>query len=112
MGYQTTAKTDVDSVIPGEAGGMWFLKAPLGTEHLGVTVLELEPGAEGQEHDEADSGQEEVYYVVEGKVDVDMGEETVTLSADEAIRLDPDTTRKLHNHGDERAKLVLAGAPL
>ncbi len=112
MGYQTTVKTDVDSVIPEEAGGMWFLKESLETDQLGVTALELEPGVEGQEHDEADSGQEEVYYVVEGQVDVDMPEETVTLSADEAIRLDPGTTRKLHNSGDERAKLVLAGAPL
>jgi len=112
MGYQTAAKTDADSVIPEEYGGMWFLKGPLESDHLGVSVLELEPGAEGQEHDETGSGQEEVYYVVQGEVDVELGERTVTLSSDEAIRLDPDTTRKLHNRGDERAKLILVGAPL
>jgi len=114
MGYDTAAKADPESVIDEEWGGMWFLKEPLDTDELGITVLELEPGGKGMEHDETDSGQEEVYYVVEGSVDVDLpdADETVTLESDEAIRLDPGETRQIHNRGDERAKLVLVGAPL
>lgn len=112
MGYTTTAKTDAESVVPSEWGGMWFLKDDLDAAELGVTVLELEPGGKGKEHDETGSGQEEVYYVVEGTVDVDLDGETVTLESEEAIRLDPDQRRQIHNRGDERATLVLAGAPL
>lgn len=114
MGYDTVAKTDPESVIDDEWGGMWFLKEKLGTEELGISVLELEPDGKGMEHDESDSGQEEVYYVVEGTIDVDLADadETVTLEADEAIRLDAEETRQIHNRGDERAKLVLVGAPL
>ena len=114
MGYDTAAKTDPESVVPEDAGGMWFLKEELESDHLGVSVLELEPGAEGMEHDETDSGQEEIYFVVGGTVDVELtdADETVTLEADEAIRLDPEESRKIVNSGDERAKLVLAGAPL
>lgn len=112
MGYDTAARTDVESVVPEEYGGMWFLKEALDTTELGVTVLELEPGAKGKEHDESGTGQEEVYYVVEGTVDIDLDGETETLTGGEAIRLDPGQTRQIHNRGDERATLVLAGAPL
>jgi len=112
MGYDTAARTDVESVVPEEYGGMWFLKEALDTTELGLSVLELEPGAKGKEHDETGTGQEEVYYVVEGTVDIDLDGETETLSGGEAIRLDPDQRRQIHNRGDERATLVLAGAPL
>ncbi|WP_247729813.1 cupin domain-containing protein [Halovivax limisalsi] len=112
MGYDTAATSDVESVIPDEAGGMWFLKDALDTDHLGVTVLELEAGQAGKPHDESETGQEEVYYVVDGTVAVDLEPETVTLEAGEAIRLDPEERRQLENTGSEPATLVLAGAPL
>ncbi|MFU8867797.1 cupin domain-containing protein [Natronococcus sp.] len=112
MGYDTASRSDVESIIPENAGGMWFLKEALGTDELGLTVLELEPGVEGKEHDEIETGQEEVYYVVEGRVDVEVDGETVSLEGGDAIRLDPEETRQIHNGGDERATLVLAGAPL
>jgi len=114
MGYDTASKTDPESVIDDTLGGMWMLKAPLEADELGISVLELEPGSQGMEHDETDSGQEEVYYVVKGTVDIELpdADETVTLEADEVIRLDPGEPRQIHNRGDERAKLVLVGAPL
>lgn len=117
MGYDTAAKTDPESVVPDEFGGMWFLKEELDADHVGITVLELAPAGEGKPHDETETNQEEVYYVVEGEVAVDLfddGEvdETVHLEADEAIRLDPEERRQLRNDGNERAKLVLVGAPL
>lgn len=112
MGYETAAKTDAESVIPAEFGGMWFLKGPLEAANVGLTVLELEAGAAGKEHDEAKSGQEEIYYVLEGHVEVTIGSETETLGPDEAIRIDPDESRKIENTGAEPAKLVLVGAPL
>lgn len=49
-----------------------------------------------------------MYYVVEGSV----GEETVSLEGGDPIRLDPEESREIHNRGDERATLVVAGAPL
>jgi len=112
MGYDTAHRSEVESVVPGEYGGMWFLKDVLDASELGLTVLELEPEAKGKEHDHSGDGQEEIYYVVEGEVDVELGDETVTLDGGSAIRLDSDQTRQIHNHGNVRATLVLAGAPL
>jgi mannose-6-phosphate isomerase-like protein (cupin superfamily) len=112
MGYNKASTEDVDSVVPEEYGGMWFLRDELGAKRLGVTVLELEPGAKGKEHNHEGDGQEEVYLVVEGDVDVDLpdSDQTVTLGEDEAVRLDADETRQIFNRGDVRAKLALAGA--
>ncbi|MDY7081307.1 MAG: cupin domain-containing protein [Halobacteria archaeon] len=120
MGYKKASTDDVDSVVPDEWGGMWFLKGELDTQHIGFTVLELEPGGKGKEHDHSEDGQEEVYYVAEGQIDIELGDgdgdgdevTTVTLQEDEAIRVDAEETRQLHNRGDKRAKLVIVGAPL
>ncbi|MDG5757952.1 cupin domain-containing protein [Natronococcus sp. A-GB1] len=112
MGYDTASKTDVESVVPEEYGGMWFFKDALETDELGLTVLELEPGGKGKEHDETHTGQEEVYYVVEGSINVEVDGETMSLEGGDAIRLGSEETRQIHNSGDERATLVLAGAPL
>jgi len=112
MGYDVAHRSETESVVPEEYGGMWFLKEPLNASELGLTVLELEPNAKGKQHDHSEDGQEEIYYVVEGEVDVELGDEIITLERGEAIRLDPGQRRQIHNHGDERATLVLAGAPL
>ncbi|QFU81620.1 cupin domain-containing protein [Natronorubrum aibiense] len=113
MGYDTATKTDPESVVPEEFGGMWFLKDELETDHLGFSILELEPGGKGKAHDETESGQEEIYHVVAGTVDIELGDgdETVTLEEDDLVRLDPEERRQIFNRGDERAKLVLVGAP-
>jgi mannose-6-phosphate isomerase-like protein (cupin superfamily) len=112
MGYDTAHKTDAESVVPEEFGGMWFLKDELSASSLGVTVLELEPGGKGKEHDHGEDGQEEIYYVVSGTVDIHLGGETVTVGPEEAIRVDSNQQRQIENNGDKRATLVLAGAPL
>jgi mannose-6-phosphate isomerase-like protein (cupin superfamily) len=111
MAYDTANTADVDSVVPEEYGGMWFLRDALGCEQLGVTILELEPGGTGKEHDHADEDHEEVYCVVVGELTVDVEGETVTVGENEAIRVDPDTTRQLSNRGEDRVRVVVAGAP-
>lgn len=112
MGYQKASTADVESVVPEEFGGMWFLKDQLDTSEVGVTILELEPDGKGKEHDHGSDGQEEVYVCVDGRIDVEFGDGTVTLDENEAVRVDPEETRQLHNRGDERARLVLVGGPL
>lgn len=115
MGYAKASTDDVDSVVPEEYGGMWFLRDALGARELGVTLMELEPGGKGKRHDHADEGHEEIYFVLGGELTVELGgegdEDTVTLGAEEALRVDPVTTRQLFNRGEEAVRLVIAGAP-
>ena len=111
MGYSTASTGDVDSVMDEEYGGTWC-SGTRSTESLGVSIVELEPDAngKGKAHDHADDGQEEVDLVVDGELDVDLDGETVTLGRGEAIRLSPDQRRQLVDRGDERVGAVLAGA--
>lgn len=117
MGYETASTAEIDSVVPEEFGGMWFFREALGCENLGVTLLELEPGGKGKPHDHGEDGHEEVYLVVDGELTVQVGGTEAdpaaerTLAAGEAIRVDGDTHRQLHNGGDERVRVAIAGAP-
>lgn len=111
MPYETTSVDTVESPLPDDADAdLYMLKDALDTAELGFSVYTLEPGAEGMEHDHTEDDQEEVYYVVEGGVDVDFGVETVALEEGEAIRIDADEQRQVRNR-DHYSKLVLAGAP-
>lgn len=99
---------DYEDVEP-RAPGMYFLRDALDCDHLGVTVLETEPGWEGMEHDHAEDGQEEVYVLVEGAATLTVEGETFDLSAGDAVRLDPEEHRQLET--DEACTFVLVGAP-
>ena len=110
MGYETASTADIDSLIDEAYGGMWMFREALGCESLGISLIELEPGGKGKPHDHEGDGQEEVYLVVDGELDVDLDEETVTLGPGEAVRVVPDQHRQLVNRGDERVRLVAAGA--
>nr|WP_245188665.1 cupin [Halarchaeum rubridurum] len=92
-------------------GEMWMMRDVLDTESLGFTVLALEAGEETMSHDHTDDDLEEVYYVAEGGVDVDFGDRTASLDAEEAIRISPDEERIIRNC-DSFSKLVLVSAPV
>lgn len=111
MSSTVSSPDDVKSVIDDEHGGMWLLRNALDAERLGVTIVELEPGSKGKEHDHTHDGQEEVYVVVDGTVNIDLDDDSVRLSQNQAIRLSPDQTRQIHNRGEETARLVLVGGP-
>ncbi|AZH26191.1 cupin domain-containing protein [Haloplanus aerogenes] len=96
---------DVDPV----GGGLHFLRDSLGCEKLGVSVLDVEAGWSGKAHDHADDGQEEVYVLVEGAATATVDGETVTMSAGDALRVDPAATRQLD--AEESSLFVIAGAP-
>jgi hypothetical protein len=50
--------------------GMFFLRDELNCENLGVTVIDVDAGWSGMEHDHEDRGHEEVYVVVEGSITI------------------------------------------
>lgn len=111
MGYQTASVDEVESLIPDSEGGMWMLRDALDAERVGVTLLELEPGCAGRRHGHAGSDHEEIYLVVAGTLHLDLDDETVSLGPREAVRVDADVTRQLHNRGDDPAVVVIASAP-
>jgi mannose-6-phosphate isomerase-like protein (cupin superfamily) len=70
-----------------------FVRRELGVEAFGINWFELPAGAVGMEHDEARSGQEEVYVVVGGSGHWRIGDTEVPVRVGSFVRIDPDTAR-------------------
>jgi hypothetical protein len=92
VGY---SQVHVDEIEPsGPGGAVRFVRRELGVEAFGINWYELGPNVVGREHDEIDTGQEEVNVVIRGsgvyRID---GEEEVSVRAGTFLRFDPDTTR-------------------
>jgi len=106
MAYTDVNYRDVEPA----AGAMHFLRDPLECEHVGVTVVDCEPGWTGKEHDHRERDHEEVYLLMEGEATVTVDNDAVHMEPGDAIRIPPDATRQIRN-GDVESTLVLAGAP-
>ncbi len=63
-------------------------------EAFGVNWFELAPNAEGVEHDETGTGQEEVNVIVRGSGVYRIDGEEVPFAAPTIFRFDPQTTRQ------------------
>jgi uncharacterized cupin superfamily protein len=91
MGYSIAHLDEIEPAGPG--GAVRFVRRELGVEAFGINWFELPPNGEGLEHDETDSGQEEVSVVVRGSGLYRIDGEEVPARAGMFLRFDPDTTR-------------------
>jgi quercetin dioxygenase-like cupin family protein len=98
--------------LPGEGpgGAVRFLRRALGATAFGINHFTLPAGARGHEHDERESGQEEVVLVLEGSGTLVVDGEEVELSPGVAVRLDPEATR-VPVAGHDGLVFVTIGAP-
>ena len=108
MGYSKLNIQDVEGAGPG--GAFHFVRRELGVLAFGVNWIELPPGSEGREHDESDSGQEEVHVVVAGSGSYRVDGEDVPVLTGDFLRFDPETTR-CPVAGSEGLTLIAIGAP-
>jgi mannose-6-phosphate isomerase-like protein (cupin superfamily) len=105
MSHSLVNYRDVDPV----GGGLHFLRGALDCANLGMSVLDVDAGWSGKPHDHADEGHEEVYVLVEGEATVTVDDETVSMSAGDALRVDPEATRRIE--AAEPCVFVIGGAP-
>lgn len=78
------------------ADGRWQpLNEPLGIRHFGINAVVMDPGETFDiEHDETDSGHQEVYVVVAGRAGFRLGDEEVEVGPGEVVAVpDPGETR-------------------
>jgi quercetin dioxygenase-like cupin family protein len=108
MGYSKLNVEDVEGAGPG--GAFHFVRRELGVLAFGVNWIELRPGAEGHEHDERDSGQEEVNVVVAGSGTYRVDGEEIRVRTGDFLRFDPETSR-CPIAGPDGLTLVAVGAP-
>ena len=91
MGYSVVHVDEIEGSGPG--GRVKFVRRELGVEAFGVNWFELPPNAEGYEHDETGTGQEEVTVVVRGSGHWRVAGEDVPARVGTVFRFDAETTR-------------------
>jgi quercetin dioxygenase-like cupin family protein len=107
VGYSIMNVEEIEGAGPG--GSFHFVRRELGVEAFGINWIDLPSGAEGHEHDEAESGQEEVNVVVRGSGVYRIEGQEVPVQAGTFLRFDPGTTR-MPIAGPEGMTMIAVGA--
>ncbi len=106
MNYSTLNIDDLEAV----RGVVRFARRELGVEAFGVNWFELPAGAEGKEHDERESRQEEVNVVIEGSGIWRVDGEEVPVRRGTFMRFDPEAVRQ-PVAGPDGMTFIAIGAP-
>jgi hypothetical protein len=91
VGYSRVDLQELAGAGPG--GAVRFVRRALGVEAFGINWFELPSGAQGVEHDERESGQEEVNVVIRGGGIWRIDGEEVPVEEGTFLRFDPETVR-------------------
>ena len=103
---------DLDALEPGGPGGVVRkVRKALGARVFGFNHFDFPPNHEGFEHDERDSGHEEVFFCISGSGVLRIDGEDVELRAGRFIRLDPEP-RRCPVSGPDGMSFLVVGAPL
>jgi uncharacterized cupin superfamily protein len=98
---------------PTEFGRWQQLNGPLCVEAFGVNAIVCEPGeAFDIEHDEADTGHQEVYVVVSGRAEFAIGDQRIEAAPGTVVSApDPSQTRSYRALAAD-TRIVCIGAPV
>jgi mannose-6-phosphate isomerase-like protein (cupin superfamily) len=86
-------------------------RAELGVTSFGMQMMQLPHDSAYPYHDHAEEGQEEVYVILEGLAEFEIEGERHEVGHDTAIRVGPDTKRRIHPGPEGVRILALGGVP-
>jgi uncharacterized cupin superfamily protein len=93
-------------------GAMLKARSGLGVTSFGMQLMRFPPNADRYpEHDHAESGQEEVYIVLEGRAHLRAGDEEHDLEPGVFARVGPNEKRMLTTGDEGAVMLALGGTP-
>jgi quercetin dioxygenase-like cupin family protein len=99
-------------LMDGSGGCTWHLaRKSLDAGAFGFNVVDIAPGGELPAHDESESGQEEVFVVLEGEGTIVAGDDEHPAPAGTFCRYAPATTRTVRNKSDAMIRVLLIGVP-
>lgn len=107
MGYTLLNRDDPS--IESFRGAFYKMRKALGATAFGINEIHLAPNAVGVEHDEQDTGHEEVYVVLEGTGTFTIDGENVEVAEGDYLRVDSDSTRVVVG-GDAGLTFLVVGA--
>ena len=101
-----------DEFEPMEGSGesTWLLaRKALGTGAFGYNLVEIGPGGQIPEHDEAQSGQVELYVILEGEAVLRLDGEDHPAPAGTFASIEPAASRTILNRSDAPVTALLIG---
>jgi mannose-6-phosphate isomerase-like protein (cupin superfamily) len=106
--YQSVDLAEVDDWLGDYPGEMRGITYPIGAEQVAITYRRMpqhtgSKGSYGHRHRE----QEEIYFVLSGKLQFKLNDEVVELTRHQAIRVPPQTWRGVWNDEPEDAEIVI-----
>ncbi len=104
MAYNHVDLEDVEPVM----GAFYKMRRALGVTGFGINYVDIRPGMEGLEHDETETGHEEVYVILEGSGTMRIGADEVELRPGRWLRVDATDTRMVTG-GPEGLKMIMVG---
>jgi len=109
-GYVSTAIDELPDLWDGFAR---LVREGTGITAFGVQIMNLPPDYSTKSHDEADSGQEELYVALRGSgaVLIDAEEKRLPLDGDHLVKVDAGTARTLTSGPDGLRVLCVGGTP-
>ena len=107
-GYTITTLVDVPDVLGDYPGEMRMLTYGLDAEQVALTFRRMPQHTGGKgSYGHFHKTQEEVYFVVSGRLQFKLGDEIVEVGAGTAIRVAPEVVRSVWNDEPEDAELVI-----
>jgi mannose-6-phosphate isomerase-like protein (cupin superfamily) len=106
--YQRVKLEDVDDWLGDYPGEMRGITYAIGAEQAALTYRRMpehtgSKGSYGHRH----KTQEELYFVLSGRLQFKLGEEIIEVGAHEAVRVPPETWRGVWNDEPEDAELII-----
>jgi quercetin dioxygenase-like cupin family protein len=96
--------------MEGSGDTTWCLaRKALGTSSFGFNLVEIEPGGQIPEHDEAGSGQVELYVILEGDAVLRIAGEDHPAPAGTFASIEPPPSRTILNRSDAPVTAMLIG---
>jgi quercetin dioxygenase-like cupin family protein len=108
-GYAIKHRDEFES-MEGSGEATWKLaRKALDTSAFGFNLVEIGPGGQIPEHDEAESGQVELYVILEGEAVLRIEGEDHPAPAGTFASIEPPATRTILNRSDVPLTAMLIG---
>jgi len=108
-GYSIRHRDEFESMA-GSGDCTWSLaRKALGTSAFGFNLVEIAPGGQIPEHDEAESGQVELYAILEGEAVLRLDGEEHPAPAGTFASIDPPASRTILNRSQAPVTAMLIG---
>lgn len=110
MANYTIKHRDEFETMEGSGESTWKLaRKALGTDSFGYNLVEIGPGGQIPEHDEAGSGQVELYIVLEGDATMRLDGSDHPAPAGTFASIEPPAKRTILNRSDAPVTALLIG---